>query len=143
MTSIWKDLRYSVRVLRRKPGFAAAIVLCLALGIGGVTAVFSVMNGMFVRLMPYERPDRLVSFTVTGIFSRPSSSISAQVYLDWRANNKSFAEMAAYQWHKPHVAWKGWADTQENLQSCEGLAVTPTFFNVLGIHPVIGRVLAP
>ena len=143
MTSIWKDLRYSVCVLRRKPGFAAAIVLCLALGIGGVTAVFSVMNGMFVRLMPYERPDRLVSFTVTGIFSRPSSSISAQVYLDWRANNKSFAEMAAYQWHKPHVAWKGWADTQENLQSCEGLAVTPTFFNVLGIHPVIGRVLAP
>lgn len=143
MTTIWKEIGYSWRVLMRKPGFAMAVILCLGIGIGGVTAVFSVMNGMFVRLMPYERPDRLVSFTVTGIFAKPNSNMPAKIYLDWRARNESFADMAAYQWHEPHVAWKGWADTQENLQSCEGLAVTPSFFDVLGIHPLMGRVLAP
>jgi putative ABC transport system permease protein len=140
--TIWKEISHSWHVLKRKPGFAMAVILCLGLGIGGVTAVFSVMNGMFIRLMPYEKPNRLVSFTLTGVFARPYSNLPAKLYLDWEANNESFAGMAAYQWHEPHVGWKGWADTQENLQSCEGLAVTPSFFDVLKIHPLMGRVMA-
>ena len=143
MITIWQDIRVGHRMLARKPGFAAAVILCLGLGIGGVTAVLSVMNGMFVRLMPYERPDRLVSFTTTGVFTRPFPNVSAKIYLDWRVQNESFAEMAVYQWHESHVAWKGWVDTQEDLQNCEGLEVTPSFFDVLGIHPLMGRVMVP
>ncbi len=143
MTTLWKELCYSIRLWRRKPRFAAAVILCLGLGIGGVTAVFSVMSGMFVHLMPYEKPDHLVSFTTTGVFAKPSSLLSARIYRDWRANNESFTEMAAYQWHEPHTGWGGWSETQENMQSCEGLAVTPTFFEVLGVRPFMGRTLSP
>ena len=143
MRTIWQDMRVGCRMLARKPGLAAAVILCLGLGIGGVTAVFSVLNGMFIRLMPYEKPDRLVSFTLTGIFGKPLSNFPAGVYLDWRTRNESFAEMAAYQWHQSHSAWEGWGDSYEGFHGLEGLAVTPSFFDVLGIRPLMGRVLAP
>jgi putative ABC transport system permease protein len=143
MSTFGQNVRSGCRLLRRRPGFAAAVVLCLGLGIGGVTAVLSVMNGMFIRLMPYEHPDRLVSFTEAGISGKLVSSMPARIYLDWRTQNESFAEMAAYKTHQAHVAWEGWAATQENFQDLRGLTVTPGFFDVLGIHPLIGRVLVP
>jgi predicted permease len=142
MRTIWQDVRVGGRLLARKPGFAAAVILCLGLGIGGVTAVFSALNGMFIRLMPYEKPDRLVSFSLAGYSDKPISLLPARIYLDWKTHSQSFTEIAAYQGHRSHVPWEGWGDTEEGLQGLEGLAVTPSLFAVLGIRPWWGRVLA-
>ncbi len=141
MITIWRDIRVGCRMLARKPGFAAAVILCLGLGIGGVTAVFSVINGVSVRFLPYERPDRLVFLIASGIFGGRVPAASARHYLDWRAQNLSFSDMAAYQRHEPHTGWAGWAETQENLRDLQGLVVTPSFFSVLGVRMLLGRAL--
>ena len=141
MSTFGQDFRSGCRLLRRRPGFAAAVILCLGLGIGGVTAVFSVINGVSVRFMPYERPGRLVFLLRADAFGGGAPLASARYYLDWKTQNKSFSDMAAYQRHEPHAGWAGWAQTQENLMDLQGLAVTPNFFSVLGMRTLLGRAL--
>jgi predicted permease len=139
--AIWKEIGYSWRVLKRKPGFAMAVILCFGLGIGGVTAMFSVINGVSVRFMPYEQPDRLMFLIASSdSFSRVPAA-SARFYLDWKAQNRSFSDMAAYQRHQSHTGWAGWAETQENLMDMQGLRVTPNFLSVLGMRTLLGRAL--
>lgn len=142
MRTLWQDIRYGIRMLRRRLAFATAVILCLGFGIGGVTAVFSVINGVTVRFMPYERPDRLVFLITSGFLDNGTPVASARYYLDWKAQNKSFADMAVYQRDEPHTGWAGWAQTQENLMDLQGLTVTPNFFSVLGMRVVLGRALA-
>ena len=141
MTTIWKEIGYSWRVLKRKPGFAMAVILCLGLGIGGVTAVFSVINGVTMRFMPYERSGRLVFLVRADDSGSRVPAVSARYFLDWKERNTSFSDMAAYQRHEPHTGWAGWAETQENLMDLQGMTVTPNFFSVLGMQMLFGRAL--
>ncbi len=141
MSTFGRDVRSGCRILARRPGFAAAVILCLGLGIGGVTAVFSVLNGVTVRFLPYERPDRLVFLLRTDTIGSGLPLGSARFYLDWRTQNRSFSDVAAYQRHEPHTRWGGWAQTQENLMDLQGLTVTPNFFSVLGMRTLLGRTL--
>jgi putative ABC transport system permease protein len=141
MSTFGRDIRSGCRMLARKPAFAAAVILCLGLGIGGVTAVFSVLNGVTVRFLPYECPDRLAFFIPSGIFDGHTPAVSARYYLDWKEQNQSFTDMAAYQVHEPHTGWGGWAQTQANLMDLRGLTVTPSFFSVLGMRTWRGRAL--
>jgi predicted permease len=138
MIPIWQDIRVGGRMLARRPGFAAAVILCLGLGLGGVTAVFSVLNGVLVRFLPYERPDRLVFLITSGVFDGRTPAAPARYFLDWRAQNGSFSDMAAYQRHEPHASPP---QTQEDLRDLEGLTVTPNFFSVLGMRTLLGRAL--
>lgn len=142
MTVLWQDIRYGLRLLQRRPGFAVAVILCLGLGIGGVTAVLSVINGVTVRFMPYKQPDRLVVLVASGIFDSRTPVAPAGCYLDWKAQNRSFSDMAVYQRHEPHSRWSGWAQTQEDLMDLQGLRVTPSYFSVLGMRTLLGRALA-
>ena len=141
MTTIWQDIRVGYRMFARKPGFAVAVILCLGLGVGGVTAVFSVINGVTVRFLPYDRPDRLVFLTRSDKFGGGLPLGSAPYYLEWRRENRCFSDVAAYQRHEPHIRWSGWTQTQENLTDLHGLRVTPNFFSVLGMRTLLGRVL--
>jgi len=141
MITIWRDIRAGCRMLAHRPGFAAAVILCLGLGIGGVTAVFSVLNGVLVRFLPYEQPGRLAFLIRADSFGGDLPLASARFYLDWKAQNRSFSDMAAYQPHENHTGWGGWAQTQENLRDLQGLAVTPNFFSVLGTRTWLGRAL--
>ena len=96
MSNFLQDLRYALRMLAKSPGFTLVAVLTLALGIGANTAIFSVVNAVLLRPLPYPEPNRLVFL---GEWSEqiPEMSISMANFNDWRNQNKVFESMVAYQ----------------------------------------------
>jgi len=133
--SLWQDLRFAVRVLRKSPGFTTVAVLTLALGIGANTAIFSLVNGVLLRPLPYRNPDRLA---IVWEKSRDGSrdNVGYATYLDWKAQNKSFEQLAIYS------SWQPVLQVGEPEQ-LNGLRVTSNYFRTLGIHPEIGRDFLP
>jgi putative ABC transport system permease protein len=129
---ILKDLRYALRMLRRKPGFTAVAVLTLALGIGGNTAIFSVVNAVLLRALPYPDAERLVS-VYESLPQGGTGSVSVPNFHDWRAQSDAFTGLAAYQY--------GDFNLQEEQQPVRaiGATVTANFFDVLGATPQHGR----
>src|SRR4051812_6463905 len=98
MNTLWQDLRYGARMLLKKPGFTLITVFTLALGIGANTAIFSVVNAVLLRPLPYEEPSRLV--WVWGRFSQGNqASVSPPDFLDYRAQNHAFEEFAAMRFY--------------------------------------------
>src|SRR6202022_1526909 len=94
MEILFKNIRYATRSLLKRPGFTAIAVITLALGIGANTAIFSVVNAVVLRPLPYAKPDRLV----TGwgaIAGNDRRSVAPGNYLDWREQNSTFQDMAA------------------------------------------------
>ncbi|MBA0088366.1 MAG: ABC transporter permease [Acidobacteria bacterium Pan2503] len=130
-----QDVRYGLRTLRKSPGFAAVAVLTLALGIGANTLMFSLVNGVLLRPLPYRHPDRLTMVWEKG---RDGSheNVGYATYLDWKTQNKSFEELAIYS------SWQPVLQVGEPEQ-LNGLRVTSNYFRVLGIHPKIGRDFLP
>src|SRR5271157_3630588 len=91
-------VRYALRQLRKSPGFAAVAVLTLALGIGANTAVFSVVDAVLLRPLPYPQPDRLMLVTETETQGGEEElGVAAQEYLDYRDQNRSFSSAAAFE----------------------------------------------
>src|SRR5713101_93516 len=131
----WQDLRFALRMLRKSPGFTAVAVLTLALGIGANTAIFSLVNGVLLRPLPYRNPNRL---TMVWEKSRDGSreNVGYATYLDWKSQNKSFEEIAIYS------SWQPVLQVGEPEQ-LGGLRVTSNYFRTLGIHPEIGRDFLP
>ncbi|HUQ80199.1 MAG TPA: ABC transporter permease, partial [Gemmatimonadaceae bacterium] len=95
MDTILRDLRYAIRALLRQPGFTAAVVLTLALGIGANTAIFSVVNGVLLRPLPYPN-DRELMIVRTRFASGQTETASLPDYTDWKSQSSSFARMSAY-----------------------------------------------
>jgi len=139
MGTLLQDLRYAVRVLLKSRGFTAAAIAVLALGIGANTAIFSVVNTVLLRPMPFPQPDRLVEiFHVPPAQSFPGIRrfhVSPANYLDWRSLGKSFDGMSAY--GSGHFALTG-IDRPETVQGAE---VGADFFPILRAQPHIGRLL--
>ena len=132
MNTFWQDLRYGLRALRKNPGFAAIAVLTLALGIGANTALFSIVNGVLLNPMPYERPSELVAlYSHTKDFTH--SSISYPNFLDWRRSNKTFAAMAAFRPDNFNLTGVGEAERLKTQM------VSAQFFPILGVNPLHGR----
>jgi putative ABC transport system permease protein len=131
----WQDLRFAVRMLRKSPGFTAVAVLTLALGIGANTAIFSLVNGVLLRPLPYRNPNRL---TMVWEKSRDGSpeNVGYATYLDWKSQNKSFEEIAIYS------SWQPVLQVGEPEQ-LSGLRVTSNYFRTLGVYPEIGRDFLP
>jgi hypothetical protein len=134
MNTIWLDMRYGLRMLAKKPGFTTVAVLTLALGIGANTAIFSVVNAVLLRPLPYPEPSRLVALWESNQ-ERPElrNAISYPNFFDWRSQNQSFERMASY--YTNDVALTGVA-TPVNLRSA---VVSPELFAVLGVQPRLGR----
>ena len=130
-----KDLCFAFRMLRKSPSFTVIAVLTLALGIGANTAIFSLVNGILLRPLPYRNPDRL---TIVWEKSRDGSpeNIGYTTYLDWKAQNKSFEQLAIYSSWQPVLQ----AGEPEQLN---GLRVTSNYFRTLGVHPELGRDFLP
>jgi putative ABC transport system permease protein len=127
-----QDLRYAVRMLVKSPSFTIIAILTLALGIGANTALFSVVDGILLRPLPYSQPDRLVVLSEkTANFE--SSSISYPNFLDWQRSNSAFASMAAYRSDDFSVTGSGEAERVRVGMISAG------FFEILGVHPVRGR----
>jgi len=135
------DLRFAFRQLLKNPGFTAAAVLTLALGIGATTTIFSVVYAVLLRPLPYREPERLVQLYETGLRaggSRDSRDwVSFPNFLDWRRENQVFEDVAAYRYWPFTVAGDGTPETVLGLQVTSGL------FSVLGVHPSLGRTFVP
>ena len=129
-----QDLRYALRMLRKSPGFAAVMVLTLALGIGANTTIFSIIRGVLLRPLPYGEPDRLMMlYENNPKRTCPQCSVSAANFMDWREQNHSFDRIAAMDggWYS-FVA--GGVPRREL-----GLTVTDGFFDALGVRAAVGR----
>src|SRR5271170_2509944 len=96
MTGLFQDLRFAFRMLTKSPAFTAVAILTLALGIGANTAIFTVINGVLLRPLPYPQADRLV-FLGESSQQIPDMSIAMANFNDWRAQNSVFESMVAYQ----------------------------------------------
>ncbi|MGC1967199.1 MAG: ABC transporter permease [Candidatus Acidiferrales bacterium] len=132
MESLIQDLKYAVRMLVKSPGFTAIAILTLALGIGANSALFSVVNGVLLRPLPYAQPDRLVVLSEkTANFE--SSSISYPNFLDWQRSNSAFASIAAYRSDDFNITGRGEAERVRVGMISAG------FFEILGVSPVRGR----
>ena len=95
MTTLWQDIRYGIRMLLKNPGVTFVVVLALALGIGANTAIFSVVNAVLLRPLPFEEPDRLVFLNETSK-TMEEISVSYPNFTDWRNQNKSFEKIGVY-----------------------------------------------
>jgi putative ABC transport system permease protein len=142
MNTLWQDLRYGARTLMNRPGFTSIAVVMLALGIGANTAIFSVVNAVMLRSLPYRDPDRLVM--VWGVDQRGRLSTTAPArYLDWRARNDVFTDIAAVEdaeiSNRPRFFMTG----EGGPERAQGAIVSTNFFSVLGVEPRIGRSFLP
>src|ERR1700746_3742250 len=132
MDAFWKDVRFSVRMLLRSPGFTATAILTLALGIGANTVLFSVVNGVLLNPLPYPQRDRLVAlYSRTSTFAQ--SSISYPNFLDWQRNNRSLASIAAYRSDDFNLTGAGEPERVRTEM------ISADFFSILGVTTLIGR----
>jgi putative ABC transport system permease protein len=135
---LWQDLRYGARSMRRNPGFTAIAVITLALGIGANTAIFSVVNGVLLRPLPYPAPERLVM--VHGISLQPAQEktpLCAADFLDWKSQNQVFESIAGFS--SSRFNYTG----GESPEQIAGAWVTADFFSTIGIQPAMGRAFLP
>src|SRR5271165_1743439 len=129
-----RDLKYALRTLLKSPGFTVVAVLTLALGIAANTAIFSAVDAVLLHPLPFPHPEQLVNVTKTmPMFELFKSNSSALDFLDYRAQNKAFSDMAA-------VARGRFTLTGDRQpERVRGMRVSPRLFSLLGAPPVIGR----
>ena len=131
-----QDLHYAARVLRKSPGFTSIAVLTLALGIGATTALYSAIEAVLLRPLPYARPERLVSITRPSP-QMPDGPVLTPEFAAWRIETRAFSGLAA------------WNDQQFNLtragepELVAAASVNADFLRVLGIQPIVGRDFDP
>ena len=138
MRNILQDLRYSIRLLFKNPGFTAVAVLALALGIGANTAIFSVVNAVLLRPLPYKDSDQI--FMLWG--SRPAFGLTRNLtspadYYDWQKESKSFARISA--WTEAFFNLTG----DDNPERIAGVIASTNLFATLGVEPALGRTFMP
>jgi putative ABC transport system permease protein len=138
LEEVWHDLRYGARMLVNSPGFTAVAVVTLALGIGANSAIFSVINALLLRQLPYRDPGKLVQVWETDV-RRDRNAVTASYpnFADWRDQNQVFEQIAAYS--GGGFILTGSADPER----IQGALVSPSFFPMLGIKPIVGRVFLP
>src|SRR6266478_7384605 len=140
MGTLLQDLRYGVRMLAKNPGFTFLAVITLALGIGANTAIFSVVNAVLLRPLPYANADQLV-----GIYLSPGGDaqdsrfpFEPAAYLNLKGNSKVFTDVAA-------LSNKGWPANLTNAgepERLQGFQVSANLFPLLGVNPELGRAFA-
>jgi putative ABC transport system permease protein len=138
LDTLWQDVRFGVRMLAKNPGFAAVAVLTLGLGIGANTAIFSVVNAVLLRPLPFENPDQLVMIwqtnTQKGILQ---DLVSPQNLHDWQQQSHTFGQIAAF---NPRGFSLTGTDEPEQLP---GTFVSVELFPMLGANPLLGRNFLP
>src|SRR4051794_22310479 len=131
MTALLQDLRYALRMLIRKPGFTIVAVFTLALGIGANTAIFSVVNSVLLKPLPFDRPEQLIKLWES--FPRGFGTVSVPNLKDWREQNTAFTGIAAYQ-------SAGYSlQSNDYSERVPAATVTANFFDVVGAGPRLGR----
>lgn len=133
-----KDFTFALRALRRTPGFTFAAGACLALGIGLTTTIFSAVNGILLRPLPYPHADRLVAvYAQNSALGYHGTNISFPDYLSWRDENRTFEALGMWTWSSFSLS----GDLE--AERVNGARVTPNLFPLLGVHPLLGSLFAP
>jgi putative ABC transport system permease protein len=138
MQTLWQDLRYGVRMLMKAPGFSVVATIALALGIGANTAIFSVVNAVLLRPLPFPNAERLMMVWETDPtrgYQRGSASYPN--FVDWREQNQAFEHIASY--HTNDFIMTGRGESTR----LQGAVVNADLFPLLGVAPVIGRGFLP
>jgi len=133
---MFKDLRYSIRTLLRRPAFTVVAILTLALGIGANTAIFSVVNTVLLRTLPFQKPEQLVSVGKSAS-SEGLPGLAAYEYLAWSEKSRDFESMAAYSSDNFNLTGQG------QPERVSGGQVTASFFATLGVPALRGRAFLP
>ena len=137
-SQIAADLLHAIRLLRKNPGFTAAVLLTLAFGIGANAAVFTILNTVLLRPLPYADPERLVVIWESNPQRGwPQFAVSQPNFLDWREQSVSFERLAASNPRPLNLTVGGEAER------IPGMAVTSDFFPMLGVRPILGRGILP
>src|SRR5437773_803780 len=140
MHTFFRDLRYSVRMLLKSPGFTTVAVLSIALGIGANTAVFSVVNAVLLKSLPYKEPRNLILLWGSSedeALLENRNQVSATDVADFRKQNTVFEEVAAFTGWNPILSGAGLAERIPGIQVSDG------FFKVMKGTPILGRVFTP
>jgi putative ABC transport system permease protein len=132
MEALWQDLRYTARTLLNNPGLTALAIVVLALGIGANTGIFSVVNSVLLKPLPYREPDRLVVALHSGQFP-----VSPADYLDYKRDVPAFEGMAAAE------GWGGSLRGAEKTEVVSAMRVSANMMSMLGVEPLIGRFFTP
>ncbi len=133
MNTLIQDLRYGIRMLCKSPGFTAVAVITLALGIGANTAIFSVVDAVLLRPLPYHEPERLVQLFETE--SAPGRyPLTGPDYLDWQAQTQTLESTTLFDWGG-NVNASG----EGEPEPANVLRTQANFFSLLGVQPVLGR----
>lgn len=144
MQKIMQDIRYALRQLTRSPGFAATVIVTLALGIGANSAIFTIFDQVLLRVLPVSHPQELVRFHWEGSFSGSMSAFggdsndyfSYPMYKDLREKNTVFTDILAAVRNGVGVSWHDQAENED------AEIVSGNYFNLLGLHPAIGRLFS-
>jgi putative ABC transport system permease protein len=136
--TVLQDIHFGLRLLRKNPVFTTVVLLTLALGIGAVAAVFSIVQGVLLKPSPYPKPEQIVLISPAKMTGECyDKGCSAEQLLEWRKDAKSFSAMAAYAW------WQSVLLLPDGAEPMCQLVVDSDFFNVLGVQPQLGRVFQP
>jgi putative ABC transport system permease protein len=136
--TFWRDVVYGARMLWRKPGYSAVAVLTLALGIGANTAIFSVVNTVLLKPLPFDEPDRVMALGQQTAQNRAGlSQFSFRNFADLRDRSRSFDRLAAY--YNMNLTLTG----DREAQLLRGTVVTADLFPLLGVSPTLGRTFLP
>src|SRR5712691_9035781 len=143
MASFWRDFRHALRFLRLSPGFTIISVLTLALGIGANTAIFQLIDSIRLRTIPVKNPQELGTIRIadrhwgSGQFSSQYSQLTFAMWEQIRKRQEGFAELAAWSDQRFNLATGG------EVRNANGIRVSGDFFHVLGVEPILGRLLGP
>src|SRR5215470_17786778 len=137
--ALWQDSRFGCRMLRKSPAFTAIAVLTLALGIGASTAIFSVVESVLWRPLPFPDSERLTALWSTNLKETwRAEPVSAADYLDWRAQTTAFEQLAAFDWGGRHTL-----SGNGEAESVFAMPVSVNFFDVLQVRPAMGGAFRP
>jgi predicted permease len=136
MQALWRDLRYAVRQLRKSPGFTVTAVLTLALGVGATTAIFSTVYGVMLKSLPFRDANRIIALSATHPQVKGGVEATYPDYEDWRAQQTTFAQIAAYSTLNPDTVSLVMEGHSEQVHR---VLASGNFFSLLGVSPLIGR----
>jgi putative ABC transport system permease protein len=135
--SLWADGKYAMRQAMKAPGFAAVVIITLALGIGANTTVFSIVDAVMLRPLPYAQPQRLAEVQSSGSGSFSGEDVSYPDFLDWRRQNRGFERLVSY--HSASFTLTG----LERAVHLDGQVVSWDLLPLLGVQPELGRGFTP